>query len=207
MSKKTKIPRLSGIKTRIVYRDSMRRFATRDNSVSEETWKYRVDKKNKIHDLKIEALPYYYGEVSWYPSIKIPEKGQRSGKLSAALRKTLQEIGYTRYDTKMEITMEAKTYHGKKVTRKLTFYHYNTRKLEEHTIGGIINALFYEYGDRRAYSVKIVKGWRKRETTKKETEKRRQLYDVTFHIRTDAESRKAKKPKRRKSRRELYDQE
>ena len=198
MKKKKHIPRISGVKERTVYRDSMRRFATKENRVSEETWKYReaiVKGKKKIVDLKIDALAYGYGETTWRPSIKIPETGKRAGKISAALNKTMREVGVDRGDTTIEITMTAKTYRGKIVKRKLTFSHYNTKNLPEHTVGGIINELFYKHGDRPSYDPKIVKGWRKRETTKKETQRRRQLYDVTFHVKTTIESRKAKKKK------------
>jgi hypothetical protein len=199
--KKEKNPRLSGIKERVIYRDSMRRFATRENSVSEEYWKYReaiVKGKKKKVDIKIEALSYAEGETSWFPSIQIPEKGSRAGKLSAVLGKTLKETYVLRTDSRISISMTAKTSRGKIIKRKLSFYHYNKKKLHEHTIGGIINELFYKHGDRPAYDIKIVKGWRGRQTTKKETLKRRQLHNVTFQIEATVESRKSKKAKARK---------
>ncbi len=202
MAKRSKkIQRLSGIKERTVYRDSMRRFCSKENAVSEETWKYRegiVKGKRKIVDLKIDALPYSEGETSWFPSIAIPETGARAGKLNAKLASILKQSYVKRTDTRYNITMTAKTYHGKIVRRKLSIYHYNAKKLNEHTVGGIINQLFYEYGDRPAYPVKIVKGWRKRHVTRKETEGRRQLYDVTFHIEATVESRKAAKARKKK---------
>jgi hypothetical protein len=201
MARKPKISRLSGVKERVVYRDAYRRFTTRDKAVSEEYWKYReavVKGKKKIQDLKIEALSYSEGETSWFPSIQVPQEGQRAGKISAALQKAIRGIPVSRHDSKIEITMTAKTYHGKIVKRKLSFYHYNSKKLADHTIGGIINNLFYEYGDRPAYPVKIVKGWRRRQTMKRETEKRRQLYDVTFNIKAEVETRKQGAKKKRK---------
>ena len=203
--KKKKIKRLSGIKERVIYRDAYRRFATRENSVSEEYWRYReavVKGKKKTVDLRIEALPYGHGEVNYYSSIQIPDTGKFAGRLSSsrALNKAIREIGVSRHDTHVMITMTAKTDHGRIVKRKMDFWHYNSRKLNERTIGEIINRMFYDYDDRPAYPVKIVKGWRKRESTKRETENRRQLYEVKFHIVTDhsetrkqAEKRKGKK--------------
>ena len=198
--KRKKIERSSGIKQKIVYRDAFGRFAKREDSASEETWSYRTSKKtpSKILDLKIDALPFREENTEWYRSIKISDSGSRAGKISAALKKTIRQIGISRHDSRIEITMTAKTYHGKIVKRKLSFYHYNSIKLEEHTIGGIINNLFYEHGDRPAYPVNIVKGWRKRETTKKETMKRRQLYNVTFNIKTEVETRKQGEMKKRR---------
>lgn len=198
MARRKKIPRKPGFKTKTIYRDSHGRFASRDNSVSEEQWKYRVDQKNRIRDVKIEAQPFREENTEWFRSLKIPSEGKRAGKLSAALRKTLKQIGVDRADTKMEIVMTARTYHGKKVKRKISFHHYNSKKLTDHTIGGIIKGLFYEHGDRPAYPVKIVKGWRKREVTKKETERRRQLHDVSFTIKTTTETRETKTRKRKR---------
>jgi len=199
-----KITRLPGIKQKIVYRDSLGHFAKREDSASEETWSYRegiVKGKKKIVDLKVEALPFREENTEWYRSIKVPESGARAGRISSALKKTIRQIGISRHDSRIEITMTAKTYRGKIVKRKLSFYHYNSTKLEEHTIGGIINSLFYEHGDRPAYPVKIVKGWRKRESTKREAEKRRQLHDITFNIKTIVETRKQGAKRKRAAKR------
>jgi hypothetical protein len=59
-------------------------------------------------------------------------------------------------------------------------------------VGGIIRQLFYDHGERPAYPVKIVK-WDtkvKRHVSRSATEKRRQLHDVTFNIKTTVETRK-----------------
>lgn len=200
-----KVARLSGIKETTKYRDDKGRFTTREKSVSEEIWKYRegvVKGKKKIVDLRIEYLPYRDGSVEHFGTIPIPEKGQRAGKISAALTKTLSKLGVDRHDTRIDITMTGKTKSGKIIKRKMSLYHYNSRKLVPHTVYGIMSELFWKHGDRPAYPVKIVKGWRKRETTKKETMKRRELHDVTFTIKTEvgetrkqAAKRKTIKPK------------
>jgi len=198
-----KISRLSGIKETTVYRNSKGQFATREKSVSEEIWKYRegtVKGKKKIVDLKIEYLPYRKGTIEKFGSVSVPETGARAGKLSVALGKTLSKLGVDRHDTRIDISMTAKTKSGKIVRRKISLWHYNAKKLTDHTIFGILNELFYKHGDRPAYPVKIVKGsWRNRQTTKKETMGRRQLYDVTFNIKTDVEKtrKQAAKSKRK----------
>lgn len=201
-----KVARLSGIKEVTKYRDAKGHFATRENSVSEEIWKYRegvVKGKRKIVDLRIEYLPHREGNVEHFGTIAIPEKGQRAGKISAALTKTLSKLGVDRHDTRIDITMTGRTKSGRIVKRKMSLYHYNSRKLVQHTIYGIMSEMFWKHGDRPAYPVKIVKGWRKRETTKKETMKRRELHDVTFTIKTEVgETRKqAAKKKRSQSKR------
>jgi len=185
-----KIPRLSGVQTKTKYRGKGGRFSNRKDSVSEEIWTYRegiVNGKKQILDLKIKYLPYRKGHVEHFGSIPIPEEGSRAGKISAALTKTLSKLGVDRHDTRIDISMTARTANGKIIRRKLSLYHYNSHKLVSHTVVGIVQELFYKHGDRPAYPVKIVKGWRKRETSKKETMKRRQLYDVTFNIKTDVE--------------------
>lgn len=211
--KKKKIPRLSGIKTRTIYRDSMRRFATRENSVSDETWTYResiVKGKRKMMDLEVEAYEYSEGETSWFPSIKIPGTGRQAGKLlydtrskkQSPLQVALNKLPVDQQDSLIEVSMTGKTSDGKIVKRKISFYHFNSEKIEENSVRWIMKELFYDYGDRPAYPIKIVRGaWRKRETTKKETMARRQLYDVTFHIKSTVESRKSMAGKKRLKRR------
>lgn len=202
MARKSKSPRKGGFETRTVYRDGRGRFVSRDISTSEETWTFRRDAKNpsRLKDLKIEALPFGVEDAEFFRSIRIPNEGPRAGKISAVLGKTLRRLGVSRYDTHIVITMTAKTPDGKTVKRKLDMYHYNSKKLEAHTIGAIMAQLFYEHGDRPIYPVKIVKGWRNRQdyhignkeyrVTKKATMQRRQLRDITFNIKTTIESRK-----------------
>jgi hypothetical protein len=192
---KKKTPRLSGIKSRVVYRNSLGHFAKREDSASEETWTYReaiVKGKRKIIDLKREALPFREENVSWFRSIQVPNTGRHAGKLSVALQSTIDAIPVSRHDTLIEVSMTAKTSKGKIVKRKLSFYHYNSHELNRHTVGGIIRQLFYDHGERPAYPVKIVK-WDtkvKRHVSRSATEKRRQLHDVTFNIKTTVETRK-----------------
>ena len=197
MPRKIKIPRKSGIREKVVYRDSFGRFASRDMSASEEHWKYRVGPKNQILDLKVEALPFREENTEWYRSLEVSQTGARAGKIGNAIRDTIKQIPVARHDIRLEISMSARTYHGKRVKRKISFYHYNSKKLEEHTVRGILQAMFYEQGDRPAYPTKIVKGWRKRHVTKKETERRRQLYDVRFNIKTVVENREDRARKKK----------
>jgi len=193
--------RQSGFKTRTVYRDAFGHFAKRTDSASEETWTYRVDAKHpsKILDLKIDALPFREENTTWFRSIQVPKAGPHTGKISVALQSTIDAIPVSRHNTNIEITMTAKTAKGKKIKRKLSFGHYNSRELNRHTVGGIIRGLFYDYGERPAYPVKIVK-WdtkKKRRESRSTTERRRQLYDITFNIKTTVET-KLQTEKRRK---------
>jgi len=197
--------RQSGFKQKVVYRNSFGRFAKREDSASEETWTYRVDKKkpSKILDLKIEALPFREENVSWFRSIQVPDTGRHAGKISVALQDTINAIPVSRHDTKIDVTMTAKTSKGKLVKRKLSFSHYNSKELNRHTIGGIIRQLFYDHGERPAYPTKIVK-WDtkiKRRESRSMTEKRRQLYDVTFNIKTTVETRKQGAKRKQKAKR------
>lgn len=205
-----KVARSSEIKKRTVYRDSYNRFCTKENRVREEEWTYRTDKNKpgKILDLKIDALPHYHGEVAWYPSLSIPSTGPQAGKFiydirskkKSPLQNALKGAETLRTDSRIEISMTAKTKAGKIIKRKLSFYHFGGKKLEENTVHWILQELFYNHGDRPAYPVKIVKGlWRNRLTTKKETTKRRQLYDVTLHIKTEVETRFQGKMKKRRA--------
>jgi hypothetical protein len=194
-----KVSRLSGIKEKTVYRNSKGHFTTRDKSTAEEIWRYReaiVNGKKKKVDVKINYLPYRKGNIERFGSISIPEEGLHAGKLiydarsktKSPLETVLGKLGVDRHDTRIDISMTARTKSGAIVKRKLTLWHYNSNKLTAHTINGILHQLFYAHGDRPAYPVKVVKGsWRNRQTTKKETIGRRELYDVTFNIKTDVE--------------------
>ena len=60
--------------------------------------------------------------------------------------------------------------------------------------------MFYDHGERPAYPVKVVK-WdtkMKRRESRSATDKRRQLYDVTFNIKTTIETRKQGEMKKRR---------
>ena len=198
-----KKPRQAGFKTRTVYRDAFGHFAKRTDSASEETWTYRVDAKypSKILDLKIDALPFREENTTWFRSIQVAKAGPHTGKISVALKETIDAIPVSRHDTNIQITMTARTSKGKRIKRKLSFYHYNSKELNRHTVGGIIRQLFYDHGERPACPVQIVK-WdtkKKRRESRSATERRRQLYDITFNIKTVVETRKqgAKKNKRK----------
>jgi len=194
---KKKNPRVSGIKSRVVYRDEKGRFSTRKNWVTEEAWTYRagiVKGQYKILDLKIESLKGGFGEDAIFRSIKVPDTGPHAGKLSVALKSVFKSIPVSRHDTTIEITMTAKTSKGKTVRRKLSTGHYNSHELNRHMVGEILNELFYAYGERPMYPVTIVK-WdtkSKRKTSRSATEKRRQLHDVTFSFKTRVETKKQK---------------
>jgi len=186
--------RQSGFRQKVVYRDSLGRFATSEDSASEESWTYRVDKNNpsKILDLKLEALPFREGNVSWFRSINVPNTGRHAGKISVALKSIFKAIPISRHDTTIEITMTAKTSRGKLVKRKLSTGHYNSRELNRHMISEILNELFYVYDERPSYPVKIVK-WdtkSKRKVSRSATEKRRQLHDIKFNFKTIVETKK-----------------
>jgi hypothetical protein len=195
-----RVARISGFKERTIWRDEKGHFSIKANRVSEEIWHYRemfVKGKKKRVDLKIEYLPYQpTGHITKFGSITLPSEGYHAGKLiydpesknKSPLETVLSQIGVGRHDTRIDIAMTGKTKSGEIVRRKISIWHYNSHKLELHTIGGILNELFYKYGDRPAYPVRVVRGsWRNRQTTKKETMGRRQLYDVTFTIKTDSE--------------------
>ena len=194
-----KIKRLPGIKTEVKFRDANRRFSTQKNSVSEEIWKYReaIVKGRKVKiDLQIEYLPYRQGHIEHFGTVSIPVDGPHAGKLiydaraktKSPLEKVLGKLGVDRHDTRIDVSMTAKTKSGEIIKRKVSVWHYNSYKLKEQSIAGILYELFYRHGDRPAYPVKIVKGsWRNRQTTRKETTERRQLYDVKFNIVTDVE--------------------
>jgi len=192
---KKKISRISGIKSRTVYRDEKGRFTTRAGWVTEESWSYRagiVKGKYKILDLKIESLKGGKDETSIFRSINVPDTGRHAGKLSVALDSVFKSIPVSRHHTTIEITMTAKTSSGKIVKRKLSTGHYNSRELNRHMVGEILNELFYAYGERPMYPVKLVK-WdtkQKRKTSRSATERRRQLHDVTFSFHTRVETKK-----------------
>jgi hypothetical protein len=202
---KKKTPRISGIKTRTVNRDTKGRFSTRANRITEEEWTYRagiVKGKYKILDLKIESLKGSTGEISFFRSHKVPETGRFAGKISHALESVFKSIPVSRHDTTIEITMTAKTSSGKTIKRKLSTGHYNSYELNRHMVGEIVNELFYAYGERPAYPVKIVK-WdtkSKRHVSKSATMKRRQLHNVIFNIQTRVETKKQRIKRKGKER-------